>query len=43
MPNEGTTAEGIIHSADLAMYRAKARKRSSLVFSESTVHPRQIA
>jgi diguanylate cyclase (GGDEF)-like protein len=43
MPDDGTTAEGIIHSADLAMYRAKAQERSSLVFSESTAHPRQIA
>jgi diguanylate cyclase (GGDEF)-like protein len=43
IPDDGTTAEAIIHSADLAMYRAKGQERSSLVFSKSTAHPRQIA
>jgi diguanylate cyclase len=42
-PDDGTTAEGIIHNADLAMYRAKGQDRPSLVFSEPTAHPRQIA
>ena len=44
MPSDGTTAEAIIHRADLAMYRAKGQDRPSLVFSEPTAnHPRQIA
>ena len=43
IPDDGTTAEGIIHNADLAMYRAKGQDRPSLVFSEPTAHPRQIA
>ena len=44
IPDDGTTAEGIIHKADLAMYRAKGQDRPSLVFSELTAnHPRQIA
>ena len=44
IPDDGTTTEAIIHNADLAMYRAKAQDRPSLVFSEPTAnHPRQIA
>ena len=44
IPDHGTTAEEIIHNADLAMYRAKGQDRPSLVFSEPTAsHPRQIA
>ena len=44
IPDHGTTAEEIIHNADLAMYRAKGQDRSSLAFSEPTAsHPRQIA
>jgi diguanylate cyclase len=44
IPDDGTTAEAIIHTADLAMYRAKGQDRSSLVFSELTKnHFRQIA
>jgi diguanylate cyclase (GGDEF)-like protein len=43
IPDDGTTAEEIIHSADLAMYRAKGQEQSSLVFCEPTTHPRQIA
>ena len=44
IPDDGATAEAIIHNADLAMYRAKAQDRPSLVFSEPTAdHPRQIA
>jgi GGDEF domain-containing protein len=43
IPDDGTTAEKIIHSADLAMYRAKEQEQSSLVFCEPTTHPRQIA
>jgi len=34
IPDDGTTAEDIIHKADLAMYRAKGRDQSSLVFFE---------
>jgi diguanylate cyclase (GGDEF)-like protein len=44
IPDDGTTAEEIIHNADLAMYRAKGQDRPSLVFFEPTAsHPRQIA
>lgn len=44
IPDDGRTAEEIIHNADLAMYRAKGQDRSSLVFFEPTAsHPRQIA
>ena len=44
IPDDGTTAEEIIHNADLAMYRAKGQDRPSLVFSEPAAsHPRQIA
>jgi Diguanylate cyclase, GGDEF domain len=44
IPDNGTTAEGIVHNADLAMYRAKGQDRPSLVFFENTAnHPRQIA
>ena len=40
--DDGTTAEGIIHNADLAMYRGKGQDQSSLVFAECRPHPRQI-
>ena len=44
IPDNGTTAEEIIHNADLAMYQAKGQDRPSLVFSEPAAsHPRQIA
>jgi diguanylate cyclase (GGDEF)-like protein len=44
IPDHGTTAEEIIHNADLAMYRAKGQDRPPLVFFEpTTIHPRQIA
>jgi len=44
IPDDGTTAEEIIHNADLAMYRAKGQDRPSLLFSEPAAsHPRQIA
>lgn len=44
IPDDSTTAEGIIHNADLAMYRAKGQDRSSLVFFDLTAnHPQQIA
>ena len=44
IPDDGTTAEEIIHNADLAMYRAKGHDQTSLVFFESAEdHPRQIA
>ena len=44
IPDDGTTAEEIIHNADLAMYRAKGQDQPSLVFFEPGVnHPRQIA
>jgi diguanylate cyclase (GGDEF)-like protein len=44
IPDDGTTAEGIVHNADLAMYRAKGQDQNSLVFFELTSnHPRQIA
>ena len=44
IPDDGTTAEEIIHNADLAMYRAKGQDQSSLVFFEPAAsHPRQIA
>jgi diguanylate cyclase (GGDEF)-like protein len=42
--DDGTTAEEIIHNADLAMYRAKGQDRSSLVFCDlAENHPQQIA
>ena len=34
IPDDGSTAEDIIHKADLAMYRAKSRDHSSLEFFE---------
>ena len=41
MPDDGITAEEIIHKADLAMYRAKGQELSSLEFFEQgRVHPR---
>jgi diguanylate cyclase (GGDEF)-like protein len=44
IPDDGTTAEEIIHNADLAMYRAKGQDPSSLIFFEPAAsHPRQIA
>ena len=44
IPDDGTTAEEIIHNADLAMYRAKGQDQNSLVFFEPAAsHPRQIA
>lgn len=44
IPDDGTTADEIIHNADLAMYRAKGDDQTSLVFFEPhTSHPRQIA
>jgi GGDEF domain-containing protein len=44
IPDDTTTAEGIIHNAYLAMYRAKGQDRSSLVFFGLTEnHPQQIA
>ena len=44
IPDDGTTTEGIIHNADVAMYRAKAQDQSALVFAEPTTNdPRQIA
>ena len=43
IPDDGTTAEGIIHNADVAMYRAKGQDQSALVFAEFRPHPRQIA
>ena len=44
IPDDGTTAEEIIHNTDLAMYRAKGQDGPSLIFSEPTAsHPRQIA
>ena len=43
-PDDGTTAEEIIHKADLAMYRAKGHDQSSLVFFEQGAnHSRRIA
>jgi diguanylate cyclase (GGDEF)-like protein len=44
IPNDGTTAEEILRSADLAMYSAKREPNSSLmVFDASTSYPQQIA
>ena len=44
IPDDGISAEAIVHSADLAMYRAKGQDQSSLVFFEpGPSHPRQIA
>jgi diguanylate cyclase (GGDEF)-like protein len=44
IPDDGTTAEEIIHNADLAMYRAKGQDHSSLVFFETAAnYSRQIA
>jgi len=44
IPDDGTTADEIIHNADLAMYRAKGDDQTSLVFFEPPAsHPRQIA
>jgi diguanylate cyclase (GGDEF)-like protein len=44
IPDDGVTAEEIIHNADLAMYRAKGQGQSSLVFFEPAKNPaRQIA
>jgi diguanylate cyclase (GGDEF)-like protein len=43
VPDDGTTAEEIIHNADLAMYSAKKEERSSLVFFNATArHRRQL-
>jgi diguanylate cyclase (GGDEF)-like protein len=44
IPGDGISPGEIIHSADLAMYRAKGQDQSSLVFFEPDLsHPRQIA
>jgi GGDEF domain-containing protein len=44
IPDNGISPEEIIHSADLAMHRAKSQDKSSLVFFEPDVsQPRQIA
>jgi diguanylate cyclase (GGDEF)-like protein len=43
IPDDGTTIETIMHSADLALYRAKEQNRSSLEFSDVESDPRQIA
>lgn len=44
IPDDGRTPDEIIHSADLAMYRAKGRDERSLVFFEPPAnHPQQIA
>jgi diguanylate cyclase (GGDEF)-like protein len=44
IPDDGVTAEEIIHNADLAMYRAKGQDRPSLVFFEPAKNSaRQIA
>lgn len=41
IPDDGITAEEIIHKADLAMYRAKGQDLSSLeFFEEGRTHPR---
>jgi diguanylate cyclase (GGDEF)-like protein len=37
-PDDGTTAEKIMHCADLAMYAAKADRTSSLLFFEAMTH-----
>jgi diguanylate cyclase (GGDEF)-like protein len=37
-PDDGTTAEGIMHAADLAMYAAKASRTSNLLFFEAMTH-----
>ena len=43
IPDDGATAEEIIHHADLAMYRAKGQDQSSLVFFEPAAnYPQQI-
>jgi diguanylate cyclase (GGDEF)-like protein len=36
IPDDGSTAEDIIHHADVAMYRAKGQDCSSVVFFEPT-------
>lgn len=44
IPDDGTSAEEIIHNADLAMYRAKGQDQTSLVFFEpATSQPQHIA
>jgi diguanylate cyclase (GGDEF)-like protein len=44
IPDDGATADEIIHNADLAMYRAKSLDQTSLAFFEAnSSHPRQIA
>jgi len=44
IPDDGATVEEIMHAADLAMYRAKGKDRSSVVFFQpAATHPRQIA
>ena len=43
-PDDGPTADEIVHKADLAMYRAKGQDQTSLVFLEPLAnHPQQIA
>ena len=37
-PDDGTTAEEIMHRADLAMYAAKAERKSNLLFFEAMSH-----
>jgi diguanylate cyclase (GGDEF)-like protein len=37
-PDDGATAEEIMHSADLAMYAAKAERKSNLLFFEAMSH-----
>ena len=44
IPDDGPTADEIVHKADLAMYRAKGQDQTSLVFFEPLAnHPQQIA
>lgn len=37
-PDDGATAEEIMHRADLAMYAAKAERKSTLLFFEAMSH-----
>ncbi|MGH6734907.1 MAG: diguanylate cyclase domain-containing protein [Methyloceanibacter sp.] len=43
IPDDGVTAEGVLHHADIAMYRAKERQNSLMFFEPVMSQKRQIA